>query len=112
MDEWIKLGDTSDFPEGCQKCDRINDTPVVIVRVEGQLYAMKDVCPHAGRPLGDGPVRGKTITCPAHGFTYRLTDGADVDDPKYGAPATVYEVREDGGTVMVNLQAPKPGSGA
>jgi 3-phenylpropionate/trans-cinnamate dioxygenase ferredoxin component len=99
---WRDTGAAEDFAVGTPRCERLGEVPVVVVRAADGFYAVRNVCPHAGLPLGDGEVRGKTITCPYHGFTYRLTDGADIDDP-FGDPATVYPVKVEAGRVLVGL---------
>ncbi len=101
MSEFTDIGPAEDFGEGAQVCTRVGEMPVIVFRVQGKLYAMANVCPHAGLPLGDGERRGLTITCPYHGYTYRLTDGVDIDSPDFGEPAQVFEVREADGRVEV-----------
>lgn len=49
----------------------IMDKPIVFFRNgNGEPRAMWGVCPHRYHPLVDGTVRGDTIMCPYHGFTY------------------------------------------
>ncbi|HIG10841.1 MAG: Rieske 2Fe-2S domain-containing protein [bacterium] len=52
---------------------------VVICRVEGELYALDGLCPHAADGhFMDGPlIKGKHVYCPAHNYRF---------DPKTGKP--------------------------
>ena len=102
-DNWRDLCSVEELTEQGKVCERIRDTPLVAVQVDGQLFCLEDVCPHAGLPLGDGEVRGRTITCPYHAYTYRLSDGADIDDPDFGEPAQTVPIRIEGGRVQVRL---------
>lgn len=109
MPNWTDLGPAADFPENAQECRRAvggdgRDTPVVVFNIDGQLHCLKNVCPHAGLPLGDGERRGLTITCPYHGYTYSLKNGRDLDDPEFGQPAVVYPVRIENDTVQIDLE--------
>ncbi|API59838.1 (2Fe-2S)-binding protein [Tardibacter chloracetimidivorans] len=61
-----------------------NPTPVRICAVnimlmrdeEGQVRALRDRCPHRGVKLSQGIQEfPNTISCPYHGWTYRLSDG-------------------------------------
>jgi len=37
--------------------------PVAVVRAEGEVYAIRDVCSHAEVPLSEGEVYDHTIEC-------------------------------------------------
>ena len=108
MPNWIDLGPAEDFPPGAQVCTQApaadgRKQPVVVFNIDGGYHCMANVCPHAGLPLGDGERRGLTITCPYHGYTYRITDGKDLDDPEFGEPAQTYPIRIENGTLQVDL---------
>lgn len=50
---------------------------VMLVRSGGRVYALHDRCPHRGVPLSAGTeMFPGTITCPYHGWTYRLDSGS------------------------------------
>src|SRR5688572_25260225 len=56
--------------------------PVMMVKRNGQIYAMLDECPHRGTQLSMINTRKNlefpgtpTITCPYHGWTYDVRDG-------------------------------------
>lgn len=49
---------------------------IVLVRDNDQIYALHDRCPHRGVPLSLGRRQYEgTISCPYHGWTYRLDSG-------------------------------------
>jgi len=109
MKEWTQVAVTEDLPEGGRICADADGTKVVITRIGGELYCLKNECPHAQLPLGEGEINpaplgassGGTIVCPFHGYTFRLSDGADIDDPKHGEPVPVYETKEEAGEIFV-----------
>lgn len=108
MPNWIDVGPAADHPENAHACVAAEHEgkplPLVVFNVDGKLHAMANVCPHAGLPLGDGERRGLTITCPYHGYTYRITDGKDLDDPEFGQPAKTYPTRVENGTLQIDLE--------
>ena len=54
----------------------LGDAPVVLTRdAEGTVLAMLNVCRHRGAQVADGCGSAALLTCPYHGWTYRL-DGA------------------------------------
>lgn len=56
---------------------RVCAVNLVLMRGEGdQVHALSDRCPHRGVKLSQGIQEFPgTISCPYHGWTYRLTDG-------------------------------------
>lgn len=55
--------------------------PVMLLRQEGQIYAVAATCPHAGGPLEQGRISGNTVTCPWHGSSFDLRDGRVENGP-------------------------------
>lgn len=49
--------------------------PVLLGRtLKGEIYALRDICPHRAAPLSAGRLVEDTVECPYHGWRYR-TDG-------------------------------------
>ena len=55
--------------------------PVIVTRVDGELYAIPGVCPHEDVSLADGDLDGPRLTCPGHGYTFDLRTGRCPHDP-------------------------------
>lgn len=55
--------------------------PVLVTRVEGELFACPGVCPHEDVALADGDLHGTVITCPGHGYELDVKTGKCVHDP-------------------------------
>lgn len=79
------------------------DEPIVIVRLEGNVVAMRDRCAHRFAKLSAGKVIGERLQCPYHGWEYQA-DGkcgfipACPNDPipkKALTPSYECEVRYD-----------------
>ncbi len=78
----------------------VEGTKVMLVRHEGELFALDDVCGHAGCPLSQGHLAEGAIVCACHGSTYRLRDGAVLRGPSpYPQPS--YDVRVEGDRIEV-----------
>ncbi len=41
----------------------------------GEVFALRDQCPHKQGPLSQGIVHGNAVTCPLHGWTISLETG-------------------------------------
>jgi 3-phenylpropionate/trans-cinnamate dioxygenase ferredoxin subunit len=67
----------------------IDERPIVLFNIGGELYAIGDICSHDDGPLGDGDLDGYIITCPRHGAQFDVKTGkvlalpAIVDIPAY-----------------------------
>lgn len=48
---------------------------VAVVRYQGKVYAMDDVCPHRAAPLHQGEVSEACLECPLHGWAFSLATG-------------------------------------
>ena len=54
--------------------------PVIVARVDGELFACPGVCPHEDVELIDGDLEGTVITCPGHSYEFDLRTGTCVHD--------------------------------
>ena len=85
----------------------VNQKDVAVFRVNGQFFAIDDLCPHMGASLSGGYVENGVVTCPWHYWRFQLSDGAWADNPKVKTGCyTVHVVGDD-----LQIEAPK-GPGA
>lgn len=91
---------------------------VVVLRRGGQVYAYRNICPHAGRRLNWAPGRflfdQERLVCAAHGAVFRFEDGQCLDGPCRGSQLSPVPVRDLGdGRVVVGgecARSPDPGA--
>ncbi len=76
---------------------------ILLIRLDGQYHAYDGLCPHSGTPLADGRLDGTSLTCSAHEWEFDARTGAGVNPA--AACLKRYEVRVDGGRVLVSLTA-------
>ncbi len=65
----------SDIPPGAAKKVVVDGVEVLLCNVDGDLYAVEDVCTHDGGPLDQGELQGRKIMCPRHGALFDVTTG-------------------------------------
>ena len=82
--------------------------PVAIFRHEGRLSAVSNLCAHQNGPLGEGQVVDGCITCPWHGFQYRLADGCA--PPPFTERLATYRLRLAEGWVELDPRPNPPGT--
>ncbi len=101
-EEYVRVGAPKDFPDGAMKLVEAGGMRVLMVRLDGRLNAVADVCSHAGGPLHEGKLQDGVVTCPWHGSRFCLADGRALSGPAtFDQP--VLEVRESDGGVDVKL---------
>jgi NAD(P)H-dependent nitrite reductase small subunit len=74
---------------------------VAIFRVDGEVLAIGNRCPHAGGPLSEGCVVGDQVVCPLHAWRFHLRTGISPDVP--GASVPTYDVRVEDRRVFVRF---------
>jgi len=90
----------ADLPPERPTRAEVDGVPVMMVRHQGELYAMEDTCGHAGCPLSQGRLEDGSIVCACHGSTYRLADGAVLHGPSPFAQPT-FDVRVENGRIAL-----------
>ena len=93
----------ADIPDGGSVAVEVGGEPVAIVRTEGEVYAIRDVCSHAEVPLSEGEVDGCTIECWLHGSRFDLRTGKPTSMPAT-EPVPVYPVKIEGDDVLVAIE--------
>jgi 3-phenylpropionate/trans-cinnamate dioxygenase ferredoxin subunit len=87
--EYITVGSIDELDDGGRLFIEIDNLPIVILRINGQFYAIGDVCSHDDGPVGEGQIEGYEIICPRHGARFDIRNGkvlalpAFVDIPSY-----------------------------
>ena len=75
-----------------------------LVRTEGGVRAVSDVCSHADVSLSEGEVDGETIECWLHGSRFDLVTGRPSGLPAT-QPVPVFPVTIEGDIVLVDVPA-------
>ena len=91
-----------DVPEDGALGVDVEGTPVAVVRAEGEVYALHDVCSHDEVPLSEGEVYDHTLECWLHGSCFDVRTGEPTGPPAT-VPVPVYPVQTKGDDVYVAL---------
>ena len=91
-----------DIAEGGHKLVDIGGgIEVAVFYVDGNYYAIEDVCTHDDGPLAEGELDGCQIICPRHGARFDLRTGEALTLPAY-RPVEAYEVTISDGRVLID----------
>lgn len=98
--EFTPVLDVDDLAEGVPRRVQAGDVGIVLVRANGRIHALGDICPHLGGPLSQGWLRDGTIVCPWHGSAFDLKTGESRNGPAV-APVPCFQVRVRQGRIEV-----------
>ncbi|HWG90546.1 MAG TPA: Rieske 2Fe-2S domain-containing protein [Candidatus Thermoplasmatota archaeon] len=100
MTQWIPVAGAEEIPVGKRKIVKVNDVPVAVFHQPDGWYAIQNICPHRGGPLGEGHLNGNVVTCPWHAWQFDITSGRNALNPAAGVNS--FEVKVEGNEVYVN----------
>ena len=78
---YLSAGPSADIEPGKPKLIRTDDDVIAIHNLDGEYFAISNVCPHAGAPLSQGFIENGRLTCPWHGWSFPLSP---IDAPRDG----------------------------
>jgi nitrite reductase/ring-hydroxylating ferredoxin subunit/DMSO/TMAO reductase YedYZ heme-binding membrane subunit len=108
---WIVVGPPLSIPD---KAALIVTAPygerIAVFRDGDQIGALTNLCAHQNGPIGEGRIIEGCITCPWHGYQYRLADGCA--PPPFTEKLVTYRVRINNGMVEVDPRPLPPGTSA
>ncbi|MFD8995146.1 non-heme iron oxygenase ferredoxin subunit [Streptomyces abikoensis] len=102
MSEFVKVASLAELEEDTPKRVEVDGTPVSIVRTEGEVFAINDICSHANVSLSEGEVENCHIECWLHGSSFDLRTGKP-DCLPATQPVPVYPVKIEGDDVLVSV---------
>ena len=97
---FVVVGKTGDLASGEMKFVAVDRERVLLAKVDGAFYALRDACGHRNAPLSRGKLIGCLIECPLHFAQFDVRTGELVNGP-VSTPVPVYEVRVEDDTVYV-----------
>ena len=97
-----KAAKITDIPSGAVKVVELDDEEIALCNVDGQIYAIANLCTHDGGPLNQGCLDGHAVECPRHGARFDVRTGAVLSLPAV-LPVPTYRVENHGGDVFVEV---------
>ena len=105
----VQLLDIEEIPEGKAKRVEIEGSRIAVTRINGEIYAVGDMCTHANYALSEGPIDTEelTIECWKHGAQFCLKTGEAISLPAT-RPIMTYQLETIQTSVFIHL--PEKGS--
>ena len=100
MSDWVNVILARDMPPGEHTVVEIDGASIALFNLDGEFYAIEDVCTHDGSEIATGCIVDGAIECPRHGAKFDLKTGAVTAPPAY-EPVDTFPVRVVDGLVQV-----------
>jgi len=97
---WIPVAPAEAIPPGDYATVEVDGVFVAVFNVDGEYFAIDDVCTHDGGGLAGGALEDHQVICPRHGARFCLRTGAALTPPAY-EPVRSYATRVVDGQVEV-----------
>ena len=102
MSNWIDVAAEDDLFEGAGIPVNPNGMDIALFSVQGEVFAIDNLCSHGNARLCDGFVEGHHVECPFHQAQFSLRDGSVACGPAT-EPVKSWPVKIEGGRVFLQL---------
>ncbi|HTV74608.1 MAG TPA: non-heme iron oxygenase ferredoxin subunit [Candidatus Acidoferrales bacterium] len=92
----------SEIPPGSTRRVVWSGDAVLLCNVDGEIYAIEDVCTHDGGALDQGQLENCRIMCPRHGAYFDVKTGAALTPPAI-MPVRTYQTRVTGDDIYIEM---------
>jgi nitrite reductase/ring-hydroxylating ferredoxin subunit len=99
-----RVAATSDIPAGEGLRVQLDQLEIAVFNIDGEFYAIDDVCTHAFASLSEGFAEGDVIECPLHGGRFDIKTGKAVAAP-CEVDVRTYPVRREDDAILVGIPA-------
>jgi nitrite reductase/ring-hydroxylating ferredoxin subunit len=73
---WTRVLSAEELPEGERRVVDVEDHSILLIRYQGEVFAMQSKCPHLGGLLAGGKISDDgAIVCPLHRSAFDMRTG-------------------------------------
>jgi len=100
MTDFINVAAESEVVEGEGLVIALGAREIALFRIDGEIHAVDNECPHRGGPIGEGTVQDGIVTCPWHEWGFDIRTGKCTINP--AASLRRHPVKLENGRVLVS----------
>src|SRR5436190_17835346 len=101
-DVWVPTLDETALQEQTINVVFPKGVSIILIKKDGQIYAIRNRCAHMACTLAGGRLDGYTLQCPCHEWKFDITTGEFVDAREITVPT--YECKSQDGKILVKLE--------
>jgi len=100
MSEWVTVATVGEIAANAYRVFDVDGTHIALFNLDGQYYAIEDMCTHDAGQLSGGAVEDGNIICPRHGAKFCIRTGAALTAPAY-EPTPTFPVRIENEQIQI-----------
>ena len=100
-DGFLLAAQLDDVPPDAGLAVEVAGRELALWRVDGNVVALDNACPHEGGPLAEGTFDSGAVVCPWHGWTFNACSGCSLEPPDHRVAR--YETKLEDGRVFVQV---------
>ncbi|HLI26623.1 MAG TPA: Rieske (2Fe-2S) protein [Chloroflexota bacterium] len=78
---FVPVARADELPPGARKLVRVAGHAVLVLNIDGTLYAVPNACPHRGWPLSEAREAAGVLKCARHGWEFDVPSGRSTWPP-------------------------------
>jgi toluene monooxygenase system ferredoxin subunit len=98
-----KVAEVEDLWSGEMRGLEVNGEHLLLVNVDGHIYAYADACPHQKSRLSEGTLTDKVLRCARHHWEFDVCSGSGVN-PK-NTCLKAFPIKLDGQDILVDIDS-------
>ena len=98
----VRIASTKDLPSGKMTGVENSGKEALVANLNGEYYAIGNICTHAGCKLSEGTLNGEKVRCQCHGSTFDIRTGGVLKGPAKN-PEPPFKIRIDGDQILVSI---------
>lgn len=102
MENFVKVAKIGEIEPGKARRVEITGERIALFNVDGNYYAISDVCTHEEASLSEGILQGEVVSCPRHGARFNVRTGQVLSLPAI-LPVATYPVKVEGKDILVSV---------
>ncbi len=102
-EEYVSVARRGEVDPGRGRVVFVRGREIALFNVDGEFFAVDNLCPHEGGPLVAGAIKGAVVTCPWHQWKFDLGTGCSPVNP--AVRVQTYQVKVEGDQVKVGVPA-------
>lgn len=100
--EYVAVADVDELDEGDRLFIEIDGVMIALFNLDGEYFAIADLCSHDDGPVAEGDLENHAIICPRHGASFDLRTGEVLSLPA-AVDIPAYPVRVDGREIQIGV---------
>jgi len=78
---FVDITSVKSLPSGTTKKFTVSNNDILLANVDGEIYAVDDMCTHEDSSLSLGCLKGELVYCTLHGSRFNVRTGKPMEEP-------------------------------